>query len=140
MYAFWLQKWSWGFSESYARCLGTLSVFDDIVIYSKTFHGHLNHLDKVFSVIEKSGITLSPAKCHLAFQSLQLLGQKVSGLGLSTHKEKVDTIVSLSEPKNDQTFLRMIVHFSAYIPFYAWLVAPLFELLKKGSTWVWGSS
>ena len=30
-----------------------------------------------------------------------------------------------------------MVYFSAYIPFYAWIVAPLFALLKKGSEWHW---
>ena len=34
----------------------------------------------------------------------------------------------------------MMVYFSSYIPFYAWIVAPLFELLKKGLTWHWSSS
>ena len=49
----------------------------------------------------------------------------------------------MAEPKyvhDLQTFLGMMVYFSSYIPFYAWIVAPLFELLKKGSTWHWGSS
>ena len=55
-----------------------LVYIDDIVIYSKTFEEHLKHLDQVFEAIERSGITLSPEKCHLAYQSLKLLGQKVS--------------------------------------------------------------
>jgi hypothetical protein len=32
----------------------------------------------------------------------------------------------------------MMVYFSSYIPFYAWIVAPLFKLLKKGTPWMWG--
>ena len=70
-----------------------------------------------------------------------LLGQKVSRLGISTHKDKVDAIVALEEPRNLkelQTFLGMMVYFSAYVPFYAWIAAPLFELLKKdGKGWRW---
>ncbi len=31
-----------------------------------------------------------------------------------------------------------MVYFSAYIPFYAWIVAPLFKLLKKEQAWEWG--
>jgi hypothetical protein len=58
----------------------------DIVIFSVTFEDHLKHLDKVFAAIAESGITLSPKKCNLGYQSLLLLGQKVSRLGLSTHK------------------------------------------------------
>ena len=69
-------------------------------IYSKTFAEHLLHLEQVFKVIIKSGITLAPSKCHIAFQALLLLGQKVSRLGLSMHTEKVDAILELSEPRN----------------------------------------
>ena len=113
---------------------------DDTLIYSKNFGDHLQHLDQVFGAIAKSGITLPPSKCHMAYQSLLLLGQKVSRLGLSTHKEKVDAILELAEPKNVhelQISLGMMVYFSAYIPFYAWIVAPLFELLKKEAHWEW---
>ncbi len=35
-------------------------------------------------------------------------------------------------------FLGMMVYFSAYIPFYAWIVTPLFKLLKKDQLWEWG--
>src|ERR1700743_3693259 len=120
----------------------SLVYIDDIVVYSKTFEDHLKHVDLVLKVIAKSGITLSPPKCHLGFRSLNLLGQRVSRLGLSTHKEKVDAINQLAEPRNVhelQTFLGMMVYFSSYIPFYSWIVAPLFKLLKKGSIWTWGA-
>ena len=121
--------------------LFALVYIDDIVVYSKTFDEHLKHLDMVFSSIRNAKLTLSPNKCHLGYQSVLLLGQKVSRLGMSTHKEKVDAIIALEEPRNVkelQTFLGMMVYFSSYIPFYAWIAAPLFELLKKdGKGWRW---
>lgn len=120
----------------------TLVYIDDIVIYSKTFDDHLVHIDHVLGAIAKAGITLSPPKCNFAFQSLILLGQKVSRLGMSTHKSKIDAILELQEPRNIKelrTFLGMMVYFSAYIPYYAWIVAPLFKLLRKGSIWKWES-
>lgn len=42
----------------------TLVYIDDIVIYSKSWEDHLDHLDQVLTVIEESGLTLSPTKCH----------------------------------------------------------------------------
>lgn len=119
-----------------------LVYIDDIVIFSTTFEDHLGHLDQVFRAIAEANITLSPGKCHFAYQSLLLLGQKVSRLGLSTHKEKVDAIVQLDKPRNVselQTFLGMMVYFSAYIPFYSWIAQPFFQLLKKGVSWEWNS-
>ena len=117
-----------------------LVYIDDIVIFSKTFEEHMIHIEKVLNAVAKSGITLSPTKCHFAYQSLSLLGQKVSRLGMSTDKEKVKAIIDLDEPRNVHelhTFLGMMVYFSAYIPFYAWIVNPLFKLLKKETTWNW---
>ena len=88
-----------------------LVYIDDIVVFSKSFEDHYQHLDQVFKAISDSGLTLSPNKCHIAYESLLLLGQKVSRLGLSTHKEKVDAILQLEPPKDVptlQTFLGMM--------------------------------
>jgi hypothetical protein len=117
-----------------------LVYIDNIVVFSWTFDNHLAHLDMMFTAIAKSDITLSPSKCHFAYQSWLLLGQKVFWLGLSTHKEKVDVIVQLDQPCNIselQMFLGMMVYFLAYIPFYSWIVHPFFQLLKKGLKWEW---
>ena len=117
-----------------------LVYIDDIVIFSKSFEDHLMHLELILKAIQDARITLSPGKCHFGYQSLMLLGQKVSRLGLSTHKEKVDAIVQLDNPRNVhdlQVFLGMMVYFSSYIPFYAWIVHPLFQLLKRGNKWKW---
>jgi Reverse transcriptase (RNA-dependent DNA polymerase) len=106
----------------------SLVYINDIVNFSLTFDDHLSHLDQVFKAVETSGITLATTKCHFGYQSLLLLRQKVSRLGLSTHKEKVDAILHLYEPRNThdlQIFLGMMVYFSSYVPFYAWIAAPL---------------
>ncbi|KAG8710817.1 hypothetical protein FRC09_020926 [Ceratobasidium sp. 395] len=108
--------------------------------FSKTFEDHCKHLDKIFSAMKESGITLSPKKCFIAYQSLILIGHQVSRLGLSTHKEKVDGIMGMAPPtdcKLLQRFLGMMTYFSAMIPFYTWIVAPLFALLKKDVTRKW---
>ena len=118
-----------------------LVYIDDIVVFSKSFDEHCQHIEIVLEAIKSAKITLSPSKCHFGYQSIMLLGQKVSRLGLSTHKEKVDAILQLDNPKNMhdlQVFLGMMVYFSSYIPFYAWIAHPLFQLLKRENKWVWG--
>ena len=117
-----------------------LVYIDDIVIFSLSLEDHISHLDQVFKAIKNSGVMLFVTKCHFRYQSLLLLGKKVSRLRLSTHKEKVDTILLLDEPKDChdlQVFLGMMIYFSAYIPFYAWIVRPLFNLLKGSVKWEW---
>lgn len=55
-----------------------LVYIDDIIVYSRSYKEHISHLDKVLHAIERSGLTLSPTKCHLFYSSVILLGHKVS--------------------------------------------------------------
>ena len=117
-----------------------LVYIDNIVIYSKTYKDHIDHLDKVLEAIKLSGITLSPVKCHLFYSSILLLSHKVSRLGLLTHVEKVHTIIELQSPtklSQLQTFLGMAVYFLVFIPYYSDRCYPLFQLLQKGAKWAW---
>ena len=115
----------------------TLVYINNIIIFSLTLEDHISHLNQVFRAIENFRVTLSVTKCHFGYQSLLFLGQKLSQLGLSTHKEKVDAILLLDKLKDHdlQVFLGMMVYFSAYIPFYAWIAGPLFNLLKGSVKW-----
>jgi hypothetical protein len=118
----------------------TLVYIDDIVIYSKSYDEHLAHLDKVLQACRDANLTLAPKKCHFMYTSILLLGQKVSRLGLSTHREKVKAVLDLARPHNKstlQTFLGMAVYFSHFIPHYSDRAAPLFELLRKDKPWTW---
>ena len=120
--------------------LFTLVYIDNIVVFSKSCEEHLYHLDLVLGAIAKAGVTLSPTKCFIGYLSILLLGQKVSQLRLSTHQEKVQAILDLerlTSVTDLQKFLGMVVYFSQYIPYYSFIVAPLFALLKKGVKWRW---
>jgi RNase H-like domain found in reverse transcriptase/Reverse transcriptase (RNA-dependent DNA polymerase) len=116
-----------------------LVYIDDIVVYSKSYK---EHLDQVLQACIEAHLTLVPKKCHFMYTSILLLGQKVSRLGLSTHKEKIKAVTTLVCPQNKatlQTFLGMVVYFSHFIPHYSEQAAPLFELFQKNTTWVWGA-
>ncbi|KAG7443847.1 uncharacterized protein BT62DRAFT_901562, partial [Guyanagaster necrorhizus] len=48
--------------------------------------------------------------------------------------EKVEAVLMLETPRNVSEwpiFLGMMVYFSAYVLFYAWIAPSLFKLLKK---------
>src|SRR5260370_34780053 len=99
----------------------SLVYINNIVVYSKSYNKHLAHLDQVLWAVKEVQITLSPKKCHFAYTSILLLGQKVSHLGLSTHGKKVKAITELAVPSNVHTllsFLGMAVYFLHYIPRY----------------------
>ena len=108
----------------------TLVYINDIVVYSHSFDEHLKHVDSVLSIIAKAGLTLSPLKCHIGYCSIIVLGNKVSRLGLSTRQEKLKAMWELKAPKDKkrlELFLGLAVYFSAYIPYFSWMVNPLFK-------------
>jgi len=120
--------------------LFVLVYIDDIVIYSQSFEHHIQHLDSVLHTIAKANITLSPPKCHIGYQSLILLRQRVSRLGISTHQEKIDAVDAMKPPtkvKELQMFLGFVNYFAIYIPFYTWITKPLYHLLSKDTAWEW---
>ncbi len=106
-----------------------LVYIDNIIIYSKSYEEHIDYLDHILAAIEDAGLTLSSKKCHLFYESVLLLGHKVSQLDLSTHEEKVRAILEMKVPmrlSELQTFLGMVVYFSAFIFYYASIANPLF--------------
>ena len=120
--------------------LFVLVYIDDIVVYSRTFDQHAQHLDSVLGAIANANITLSPPKCHIGYQSLILLGQQVSRLGISTHHKKIDAVDAMKPPtkvKELQMFLGFVNYFANYIPFYTWITKPLYRLLSKDAMWTW---
>ncbi|KAI0992618.1 hypothetical protein K3495_g15567, partial [Podosphaera aphanis] len=101
---------------------------DDIVIFSKTFRDHALHLRAVFSKLEKHFIHLSPKKCFINYPSVDLLGQRVDALGLSSDKEKLAAIANLQFPrtlKQLEHYLGLTSWLRQFIPKYAQKAAPL---------------
>jgi hypothetical protein len=76
-----------------------LAFIDDIVIYSRSLADHLVHVGLVLQALENVGMTVVEDKCHFAYRSIELLGRRVSCLGLSTQDEKVEAIRKLPYPR-----------------------------------------
>ena len=101
---------------------------DDIVIFSRTLTEHLTHLNAIFSMLKENNISIKPTKAFLAYPTVQLLGQKVTSLGLSTSEEKLRAIAKLEFPSNLrqlETYLGLTGWLRNYIPYYAGIAKPL---------------
>jgi Reverse transcriptase (RNA-dependent DNA polymerase) len=77
-----------------------LVYIDDVVIFSRSREDHLHHLDQVLGVLRRSGVTLSAAKCYLAYLSINLLGYHVLRLGITTDQDKIRDMVLKAFPTN----------------------------------------
>jgi len=65
---------------------------DDVIIYSKTWSEHIEHLDLVLQRIGDANLTLNSKKCELAQIALKFLGHVVSKDGIKPDPERAAAI------------------------------------------------
>lgn len=110
-----------------------LAYIDDVVIWSKTWDDHLVHIEKVLSCFHAVGLTLDENKCNWGFQSVDLLGLRVTRLGLRTLSSKTEAITALPFPRTIKDLRIILGQFSYYrqfIPRFASVAEPLTSALK----------
>lgn len=65
---------------------------DDVLIYSKTWEDHLQHLEAVFKVLQQNQFYVKLSKCAFARQELSYLGHVIGAEGVSTDPKKIQII------------------------------------------------
>lgn len=116
--------------------------FDDILIYSKTFEEHLEHLTQVFTLLAKDQWHIKLSKCKFAQQQIVYLGHVISEHGVATDPTKLEAVSSWPVPtsaKDLRSFLGFSGFYRRFIRNYAVIAKPLTVLLKKNSLFVWTS-
>ena len=68
---------------------------NDIIIYSKIFEKHLNHLRQIFDLFRSKRVSLFLNKFYLKYSSIILLDQRVDSLEMFTVEEKIAAIIAL---------------------------------------------
>lgn len=113
---------------------------DDIIITSATFSDHLNHLATVFSLLDEAGLKLNISKCHFGLSQLKYLGYRITSSGIQTEQNKINPILNYPIPttkKELARFLGMTSWYSQFIPFYAEICEPLYNLKRKNVKFKW---
>ncbi|GFY64438.1 retrovirus-related Pol polyprotein from transposon 17.6 [Trichonephila inaurata madagascariensis] len=113
-----------------------LPYLDDVAIFSENWDDHISHIDKVLERIQNAHLTIKPAKCKFAQDSVKYLGHVV-GLGKRSPAQlKIQTIIDFPVPRTKtqvRAFLGIAGYYRQYIPMFSSLAAPLTELLKGKS-------
>ena len=117
-----------------------MSYIDDIIIYSSTFEQHLDHLKQVLDRIVKAGLKLSPSKCKFAVSEVDFLGHRLHSEGVSPNANKLEAVRTYPQPntvKKVRAFLGLTGFYRRFIPKYAEIARPLYDLTKKDHAFVW---
>ena len=111
-----------------------LVYLDDIIVFSKTPEEHLVHLEEIFQLLTKAGVSLKASKCFLFHDEVEYLGHIV-GKGQLRVNEK--NLVGLRQAKTRRTkkdlrsFLGMCNVYRRFVKDYAKVARPLLAMTSS---------
>ena len=65
---------------------------DDVIIYSRSWDEHLDHLREVFQRLQEAGLTLKVAKCQFTKKEVHYLGHVVGGGVVNPDPSKIHCV------------------------------------------------
>ena len=120
---------------------GCCVYIDDILITGETDEIHLKNLHGVLQRLQTLGLKLKKEKFHFMMDEIIYLGFSITAAGVSPTKEKVKAIKDAAPPCNVaelQSFIGSANFLRKFVPDFARIVFPLYQLLKKETKWRWG--
>ena len=128
------------FQRFMERCLRELRdkvaipYLDDIIVFSRTFEEHVEHLRTVLRKLREHGVKLKPRKCSLFKHEVQFLGRVVSGDGYRMDPGCVKAIEKLKEASprtvgEVRQLAGILSYYRRYIKNFAKVAKPIYDLL-----------
>ena len=122
------------------ECPGCIGNVDDITIHGCTEAEHDAHLQDLMRTACKYDLVFNAQKTHVKAQAINYFGCLYDANGVHLDPGKVDAVHALPATTNItelQEFLGLVTYLSPFIPGLSTLTAPLQELLKKDTDFIW---
>jgi len=108
-----------------------LVYLDDVLVFCRTVEEHITHLDEVFGLLSRAGVSLNASKCFLSQEKVEYLGH-IMGRGHIRVNEKNLVGLRRAEPrrtkKDLRSFLGMCNVYRRFVKDYAQVARPLTAL------------
>ncbi|KAK9887597.1 hypothetical protein WA026_023480 [Henosepilachna vigintioctopunctata] len=117
-----------------------MNYIDDIMVFSKTFNEHMEHLSQLLDAIAEEGFRLKLTKCKFAAQSVRFLGHIVKNNTITPLKDNLRSIAGFAAPQNKKQirqFLGKVNFYNKYIPNATIILDPIHNLLRKNISFDW---
>ena len=113
---------------------------DDLLVGSNTFDSHMQRLRFVFERFAYANLKINPRKTKLVQNQVTFLGLTLDSNGVSIDKDKIKIVKELKIPdsvRGVQSVLGFFNYSRNFLPRFAFISRPLYDLLKKGQKFVW---
>jgi hypothetical protein len=124
-----------------------LVYIDDIVIFSRSFEEHVDHLIQVLSTLFNHNLQLNPPKCSILHRQIDYLSHTISQYGVKPDKEKIRAIMNLREPTTlaaANKFIGSLSWYRKFLPQFATVAAPILAVTNltkpNRKKFIWGNS
>ena len=117
-----------------------LVYLDDVIIFSRFFEEHPNHLDLVPGQLKDAGLKIKGSKCRFFQEKIHFLGHIVSNKGVEVDPEKVAAVSKMKSPRSInelRAILRLVGFYRRFIRDFGKIAAPLYKLLNKKERFTW---
>ncbi|KOM25332.1 hypothetical protein LR48_Vigan97s002200 [Vigna angularis] len=116
-----------------------LVFFDDILVYSRFWKEHLEHVGTVLRELVANRWVANRKKCEFGKTQIGYLGHWISARGVEMDEDKVRAVIDWEKPKTVKAlrgFLGLTRYYRRFVKDYGKIAKPLTDLLKKGQfTW-----
>jgi hypothetical protein len=116
-----------------------LVLFDDILIYRKTWTDYLTHMDQVLCLLSQHQLFLKQSKRDFGASEVEYLGHLVGKDGVRVDLKKIEAMQDWLHPKTLKIlhgFLGLTGYYHKFVKNYGKIATPLMALLKnKSFTW-----
>ena len=118
----------------------TIAYPDDIIIFSKTPHEHLSHIQMVFEKLRTANLSMKKSKCNFFSKEIQYLGHILSATGIRPLPSKTQAIQCMNpptSPKQVRAFLGLVGYYRKFIKNFAKIAKPLTLLTRQQVKFGW---
>ena len=108
---------------------------DDIIVFSKSFDEHIEHLRKVLQRLKEHGVKPKPKECTMFQREVLFLGRIVSEEGYKLDPSTVAPILRMKEtpPKTvneARKLMGFLNYYRRYIENFSRIAKPIYDLVK----------
>jgi hypothetical protein len=115
-------------------CPFVLVFFQDILIYSKTWHAHVIHVDHVLQLLVHHQLFLKRSKCAFGVCEVEYLGHIVTHDGVHVDLNKIEAMKDWPHPKiviSLRGFFGLTSYYMKFLRNYGKIATLLTSFLKK---------